>query len=160
MGWSNPVVSMVQRRVGLERCLEIAGSEWSAEQMLKSFKVHDCGSSEYRGIEYGCLEGGCKLLISEHRSEIVRINSCIIPFPLFRIDVPSSSQCIQFGSEFTRVEMNHEELREEFQPMGLSSHQNFGSGKIFEILVICDNINQNRSSFRAMAPQFESLEDG
>ena len=58
---------------------------------MKGFKGHDCSSSEYQGIECGCLEGGCKPLVSEHRSEIVRINSYIISFPLFRIDVPSSS---------------------------------------------------------------------
>ena len=46
---------------------------------VKGFKVNDCGSSENQGIEYGCLEGGCKLLISEHRSKIVSINSCIPP---------------------------------------------------------------------------------
>ena len=54
---------------------------------MKGFEVHDCGGSEYWGIEYGYSEGGCKLFVSKHRSEIVRINSCIIPFPLFRIDI-------------------------------------------------------------------------
>ena len=61
---------------------------------MKGFEVHDCHGLEYQGIEYSFLEGGCKLLVSEHRSEIVRINSCIILFPLFRIDIPSSSQHI------------------------------------------------------------------
>ena len=81
---------------------------------MKGFKVHDCSSSEYQRTDYSCSEGGCKLLVSEHRSEIERINSCIIPFPLFRIDISLSSQCAQFGSKFTGVETNHEvELREE-----------------------------------------------
>ena len=128
---------------------------------MKSFKVHDCGSSEYQRMEYGCLEGRCKLLVSEHRSEIVRINSCIIPFPLFRIDIPSSSQCVRFGSEFSGTETNHKaELRKEFRPTGLPSRQNFGSRKIFEVLVVCDNVNWNWSSFKVMAPWSESLEDG
>ena len=127
---------------------------------MKGFEVHDCGGSEYWGIEYGCSEGGCKL-VSEHRSEIVRINSCIIPFPLFRVDVPLSSQCVWFGSKFSEAETNHKvELRQKFQPTGLSLHQDFGSGKIFEILVICDNVNRNQGSFKLMAPQFESLKDG
>ena len=58
---------------------------------VQGFKVHDCGCSEYRSIKYGRLEGGCKLLVSEHWSKIVRVNGCITPFPLFRVDVPSSS---------------------------------------------------------------------
>ena len=72
---------------------------------MKGFEVHDCGCLEYRRIEYSCLERGCKLLVSEHRSVIVRINSCIIPFPLSRVDVPLSSQCIQFGSKFSKTEI-------------------------------------------------------
>ena len=62
---------------------------------MEGFKVHVCG----------CSEGGC--IISEHWPKIVRVNSCISPFPLFRVDVPSSSQCVQFGSKFSEVEMNH-----------------------------------------------------
>ena len=129
------------------------GMEYRANIRMKGFEAYDCGGLEYQGIEYGCSEGGCKLLISEHRSEIVRINSYIIPFPLFRIDIPSSSQSIWFGSKFTGVKTNHKvELREEFRPTGLLLHQNFGSRKIFKILVICDNINWNWSSFKVMAP--------
>ena len=75
---------------------------------MEGFEVHNCGCSEYRKIEHGCSEGGCKLLVSEHWPKIVKVNSCITPFPLFRVDVPSSSQCVQFGSEFSRMETNHE----------------------------------------------------
>ena len=81
----------------------------------EGFEVHDCGCSEHWRIEYGCSEGGCKLLISEYWPEIVRVNSCIIRFPPFRVDVPSSSQCIWFGSELSRMETNYEvELRQKF----------------------------------------------
>ena len=58
---------------------------------VQGFEVHDCGCSEYWSIKYGCSEGGCKLLVSEHWSKIVRVNSCITSFPLFRVDVPLSS---------------------------------------------------------------------
>ena len=74
---------------------------------MEGFEVHDCGW-EYWSVEYGCSEGGCKLLVSEHWPNIVRVNSCIAPFPLFRVDIPSSSQCIWFGSEFSGTETNHE----------------------------------------------------
>ena len=75
---------------------------------MKGFEVHDCGCSEYRSVECGCSEEGSKLLVSKHWSKIVRVNSCITPFPLFRVDLPLSSQCVWFGSEFTRMETNHE----------------------------------------------------
>ena len=63
---------------------------------MKGFEVHDCGCSEYRRVGYGCPEGGCKLLISEHWPKIVRVDSCITPFPLFRVDIPLSSQRVRF----------------------------------------------------------------
>ena len=69
--------------------------------------MSECKVSRSMIVEYGCSEGGCKLLVSEHWSKIVRVNSCITPFPLFRVDIPSSSQCIRFGSKFSEAEMNH-----------------------------------------------------
>ena len=86
-------------RVRMERGMNVG---------VQGFEVHDCGCLEYRSIEYGCSEGGCKLLVSEHWSNIVRVNSCITPFPLFRVDVPLSSQCVRFGSKFSGMETNHE----------------------------------------------------
>ena len=49
---------------------------------MEGFEVHDCGCSKYWRVEYSCSEGGCKLLINEHWSKIVRVNSCITHFPL------------------------------------------------------------------------------
>ena len=74
---------------------------------MEGFEVHDCGCLEYQTIDYGCSEGGCKLLVSEHWPKIVRVNSCITPFPLFRVDVPLSSQHVWFSSKFSRTEMNY-----------------------------------------------------
>ena len=81
---------------------------------MEGFEVHDCGCSEYRRVEYGCLEGGFKLLVSKHWPKIVRVNTCIIPFPLFRVDVPSSSQRVWFGSKLSGAEANHEVELQEF----------------------------------------------
>ena len=75
---------------------------------MEVFEVHDCGCLEYRRIEYGCSEGGCKLLVSEYQPKIVRVNSCITPFPFLRVDVPSSSQRVWFGSKFFGMETNYE----------------------------------------------------
>ena len=75
---------------------------------MEGFEVHDYGCLEYQRVEHGCLEGGCKLLVSEHWPKIVRVNSCITPLPLFRVDVPSSSQHVWFGSKLSGMETNHE----------------------------------------------------
>jgi len=52
-------------------------------------------SSSYRG---------CKLFLSEDGLEVVRVDYGIASISLFRIDVPSSSESIQFGTETTRIE--------------------------------------------------------
>ena len=48
--------------------------------------------------------GGCKLFLSEDGLEVMRIDCGIASIPPFRIDVPSSSESIQFCAEPTRVE--------------------------------------------------------
>jgi len=60
---------------------------------VKKRKEED--SSSYRG---------CKLFLSEDGLEVVRVDCGIASISLFRIDVPSSSESIQFGTETTRVE--------------------------------------------------------
>ena len=52
------------------------------------------------------------------------------------------------------------ELRQVLGPLDLMSCQEFGGGKIFEVLVIRDDINWSRSSFEVMSPNFEGFENG
>jgi len=42
----------------------------------------------------GSLYEGCKLFLSKDRFEVMRVNCGIASIPLFRIDVPSSSESI------------------------------------------------------------------
>ena len=44
------------------------------------------------------------MFLSEDGLEVVRVDYGIASISLFRIDVPSSSESIQFGTETTRVE--------------------------------------------------------
>jgi len=48
--------------------------------------------------------GGCKLFLSEDELEVVRVDCGIASIPSFRMDVPSSSESIQFYAEITRAE--------------------------------------------------------
>ena len=39
---------------------------------------------------------------------VLWINTGIVAIPLFKVDVPSSSECIRFGAKFSRMETNNE----------------------------------------------------
>ena len=67
------------------------------------------------------------MLGSEYRAEVLWINTGIVTIPLFEVDVPSSSECVGFGSEFSGMETNDEvESREVFGPSCLPTHEDFG----------------------------------
>ena len=64
------------------------------------------------------------MLGSEYRVKILWINTGIVAIPLFKIDIPLSSECVRFGSEFSR---DYEvESRKVFGPTCLSTHEDFG----------------------------------
>ena len=44
------------------------------------------------------------MFLSEDGLEVVRVDCGIASIPLFRIDVPSSSESIQFSAKMTRAE--------------------------------------------------------
>jgi len=98
------------------------------------------------------------LLGSEYRAVVVWIDAGIIAIPLLKIDVPSSSECIGFGSEFSRTEMDYQvETGKVFRPTCLSMHEDFGHCKVLQIPVISDHINQKSTAFEVMSPSFESF---
>jgi len=39
--------------------------------------------------------------------EVLWVDTGIVAIPLLKIDVPSSSKCVRFGAEFSRMEMNY-----------------------------------------------------
>ena len=61
------------------------------------------------------------MFLHEHGLEVSRIYAGVITSPLFRIDVPSSSKSIGFGTEASGTESDNEvKLAEEFGPSDLS----------------------------------------
>ena len=67
------------------------------------------------------------MLGSEYRVEVLQIDIGIVAIPLFKIDVPSSSECIRFGSEFSGMEADDEvESRKIFGPSCLSMCEDLG----------------------------------
>ena len=81
--------------------------------------------------------------MSEDGSEVVRVDHGIAIIPPFRVDIPTSSQGIRFGSKVTRAEPHNKvELGEVLGPSGLASGQNLRSTEILQILVISNHINR------------------
>ena len=61
------------------------------------------------------------MFLHEHGLEVSQIYAGIIASPLFRVDVPSSSKSIVFGTEASRIESDYEvELEKEFGPSDLA----------------------------------------
>ena len=88
------------------------------------------------------MYGDCKLFLSKDGLEVVRVNYGIASIPLFRIDVPSSSESIWFGAKTTRAEPDDNvELGEVLRLPHLPPGQYLGNGKILKILIICNNVN-------------------
>ena len=88
------------------------------------------------------LYGGHKLLLSEDWFEVVSVDYGIASILLFRIDIPLSSQSIQFSTKITRTEPNNKvELREMLRSLCLLLSQYLGSRKILKVFMIYNNIN-------------------
>jgi len=105
---------------------------------------------------------GCKLFLSEDRLKVVRVDCSVANIPPFKIDVPSSSESIQFGAEMTRAEPDDKvELGEVLRPLCLPLDQYLGSRKILKILMIHNNINVDGigQTFQIVLPNLESFED-
>jgi len=81
--------------------------------------------------------------LSEDWFEVVRVDCGIASIPLFRIDVPLSSESIWFCAKTTRTELDNKvELREVLGPPHLPLGQHLGSGKVLKIFMICNNIDR------------------
>jgi len=99
--------------------------------------------------------------LSEDGLEVVRVDCGIASIPLFRIDIPSSSESIQFGAKTTRAEPNDKiELGKILGPPCLPPDQYLGSRKILKVLMIRNNIDGIGQTFQIVSPNLESFKDG
>ena len=95
------------------------------------------------------------MLRSEYQAEVLWIDTGIVAIPLVKIYVLSSSKCIMFGAKFSRMDMDNEiEARKVFGPSCLLMHEDFGCGKILQILVISDHIDRKSKAFEVMSSSF------
>ena len=83
------------------------------------------------------------MFLSEDRLEVVRVDCGIASISPFRINIPLSSESIQFGAKITRAEPDDKvELGEVLRPPHLPPDQYFGSREILKVLMICDNVDE------------------
>jgi len=115
---------------------------------------------ERRKEEDSSLYEGCKLFLSEDGFEVVRVDCSVASIPPFRINIPLSSESIQFGAKITRTEPDDKvELKKVLRPPCLSLGQYLGSRKIFKVFIICNNINGIGWTFQVVLLNFESFKD-
>ena len=88
------------------------------------------------------------------------IDVSVVLILLFRVDVPASSEGIRLSSEASGAETNDEvELGEELRPAGLPLSQELGGCKVFQVLVIGDDVNRGCGAFKIVASGPKSLVD-
>ena len=82
------------------------------------------------------------MFLSKDEFEVMRVSCGIASIPLFRIDIPPSSESIWFCAKITRMEPDDKvELRKVLKPPCLSPGQYLGSRKILKVFMIHNNIN-------------------
>ena len=115
---------------------------------------------ERRKDEDSSLYRGYKLFLSEDGFEVVRVDYSIASIPFFRIDVPPSSESIQFGTETTRAGPDDKvELEEVLGPLHLSLGQHLDNRKILKVFIIHNNVNGISQTFQIVSPNLESFKD-
>jgi len=71
---------------------------------VQSIKINDYNYTKRRKEKNYSLYIGYKLFLSENQFEYMRVDYSIARIPSFRIDVPPSSESIQFGAKMSRIE--------------------------------------------------------
>ena len=101
------------------------------------------------------------MLLSEDGFEVVRIDYNVASILLFRIDVLSSSESIQFGAKITRVESDDKiKLKKILGLLCLLLGQDLSSRKKLKIFMIHNNIDGISWTFQVVLPNFESFKNG
>jgi len=78
--------------------------------------------------------------LSKNWFGVVRVDCGIASIPPFKINIPLSSESIQFGA---RIEPDDKvELKKVLRPLCLPLGQYFGSRKILKVFMICNNVDR------------------
>ena len=106
------------------------------------------------------MYGDCKLFLSKDWFEVARVDCSVASILPFRINVPQSSESIQFGTKTTRMEPDDKfELKEILRPLCLLLGQHLGSKKVLKVFVIHNNVNRIGQTLQIVSSNFESFKD-
>jgi hypothetical protein len=90
----------------------------------------------------------------------MRIRTGVATIPLFRVDVPSSSEGIGLATEPSRPEPKDKvEGGKELGQPSLPASQELGRSKIFQIFVIRDHVNRGNRTLEVPTPYTEHFKD-
>ena len=146
-------------------CRDMFCSDWVTREsrqdvLMQGVQIHDCSCAERRKKKDSGSYRGCKLFLSEDRLEVVRVDCGVASIPPFRIDIPLSSESIQFGTQMTRAEPDDKvELGEVLRLPHLPLGQYLSSRKILKILMIYNNINEIGQTFQIVLSNLEDFKD-
>jgi hypothetical protein len=101
-----------------------------------------------------------KLFGGKDQTKVMRIDLGVVVTSLFRVDVPSSSESIRLHPEFSRLKADsHIELAKVLGPACLAAGEDLGGSKIFQVLVVGDNIDQSGGTFKIVSPDSEGFKN-
>ena len=129
--------------------------------LVQSVKINNCSCTKGRKQEDCCSYRSCKLFVSENWFEVVKVDYSIANISSLKIDIPLSSESIQFSTKISKAKPNDKiKLGEIFKPLCLSANQHLGSRKILKIFIIYNNVDRKYQTFEIMALNFESFKYG
>ena len=150
--WYVDFIIKTEKTVRIYKLLDICGDvfciSWVTRKSQKDISVQNveinhCSCTNRRKKKDSSLYKGHKLFLSEDWFEVIKVDYSIASIPLFRVNVPLSSESVWFGAKTTRIEPNNKiELREILRPLCLPLGQYLGSRKTLKIFIICNNINE------------------
>jgi len=141
-------------------CCNWVTRESQKDVLIKGVQIYDCSCAERRKEENSSSYGGHKLFLSEDGFEVVRVDCGVASISPFRIDVPSSSESIQFGVKMTRAKPDDKiKLEEILKPLCLPPGQDLSSRKILKVFIIYNNINEIDWTFQIVSPNLKSFKD-
>ena len=126
---------------------------------MQSIKISNYNCIKEGKKQDSSLYRSHKLFLSENWFEVVKIDCSIASIPLFRINVPLSSESVQFGAKMTRTEFDNKiKLREVLRLLYLSLGQHLGSKKILKVFIIYNNVNKKELDFLDSVTKFWKLQ--
>ena len=93
-------------------CRDVFCSNWITRESQKDVsmqgvQINDCSCAKRRKEKDNSSYKSYKLFLGEDQFEVIKVGCGIASIPPFRIDIPLSSESVQFGAKMTRTKPNN-----------------------------------------------------